>query len=184
MYNLKFKKELSLNKNLSINFFGLKATRSALGFRVNRVDQIDSFGERDLIVGNFNNFGFETKFLSNYKFLRKESIFLLGLKYYNSHNESKQGPGSELSDADFNFYYEQFPFYFNQSTYKYPNKNIAFFGENILKFSENFLVTPGFRVEYINTNSNGSYRRIIRDAGFNVIADDNILKIDQMKGFS
>jgi Fe(3+) dicitrate transport protein len=176
LFNLKFKKELSLNKNISINFFGLKATRSALGFRVNRVDQIDSFGERDLIVGNFNNFGFETKFLSNYKFLRKESIFLLGLKYYNSHNESRQGPGSELSDADFNFYNDQFPFYFNQSNYKYPNKNIAFFGENILKFAENILVTPGFRVEYINTNSNGSYRRIIRDAGFNVIADDNIFE--------
>ena len=45
LYNLKFKKELSLNKNLSINFFGLNATRSALGFRVNRVDQIDSFEE-------------------------------------------------------------------------------------------------------------------------------------------
>ena len=53
---------------------------------------------------------------------------------------------------------------------------MAFFGENILEFTENILVTPWFRVEYINTNSNGSYRRIIRDAGFNVIADDNIFE--------
>ena len=61
-----------------------------------------------------------------------------------------QGPGSNLSNADFNLYFDEFPNYNNQSVYKYPNQNISFFGENIIKLSEKLSLTPGFRLDYIN----------------------------------
>ena len=83
MYNLKFKKEFSNDTNFSFSFFGLEAKRNSLGFRTNRVSQVDSGEERDLIKGDFSNFGFESRLLTNYSLLNKKSLFLLGLKYYN-----------------------------------------------------------------------------------------------------
>ena len=174
LYNLKFDYDFDLKKSLTISFFGLNAVRNALGFRVNRVDQIDSNGPRDLISGDFNNFGLETKFLNNYNLFNKNAIFVLGSKLYFATNYSKQGPGSDLSNADFTFYNDNFPTYSNQSDYKYPNKNISFFGENIINISDNLSVTPGFRLEYINTKARGKYERIVQDAAQNVIQHDTI----------
>ena len=57
LYNIKLLKKINDRTNFSFQFFGLDASRKALGFRVNRVSQIDSNDQRDLIVGNFNNFG-------------------------------------------------------------------------------------------------------------------------------
>ena len=174
LYNLKFDYDFDLKKSLTISFFGLNAVRNALGFRVNRVDQIDSNGPRDLISGDFNNFGLETKFLNNYNLFNKNAIFVLGSKLYFATNYSKQGPGSDLSNADFTFYNDNFPTYSNQSDYKYPNKNISFFGENIINISDNLSVTPGFRLEYINTKARGKFERIVQDAAQNVIQHDTI----------
>ena len=174
LYNLTFNHNFRPNKSFSINLFGLNAKRYALGFRVNRVDQIDSNGPRDLIYGDFKNMGLETKFLNNYKLFQKESIFVLGSKLYFANNESQQGPGSDMSDADFHFYNDEFPNYNNQSSYKYPNQNISLFGENIIKISNKISVTPGFRLEYINTKAKGNFERIIQDAALNVIQHDTI----------
>jgi Fe(3+) dicitrate transport protein len=176
LYNLRFDHEFDLKKSFSISFFGLNSVRNALGFRVNRVDQVDSNGPRDLISGDFNNFGLEAKFLNNYKLLNKESIFVLGSKLYYATNYSRQGPGSDLSDADFSFYNDTFPTYSNQSNYKYPNNNISVFGENIINISDKLTITPGFRLEYINTRARGQFERIILDAAQNVIQHDTILE--------
>ena len=176
LYNLRFDLEFDLKKSFSVSFFGLNAVRNALGFRVNRVDQVDSNGPRDLISGDFNNFGFEAKFLNNYKLFNKESIFVIGSKMYYATNYSRQGPGSDLKDADFGFYNDTFPSYTNQSNYKYPNKNISFFGENIININDELTITPGFRLEYINTQARGQFERIILDAAQNVIQHDTILE--------
>ena len=174
LYNLTFNHNFRPNKSFSINLFGLNAKRYALGFRVNRVDQIDSNGPRDLIYGDFKNMGFETKFLNNYKLFQKESIFVLGSKLYFANNESQQGPGSDMSDPEFHFYNDEFPNYNNQSSYKYPNQNISLFGENIIKISNKMSITPGFRLEYINTKAKGNFERIVQDAALNVIQHDTI----------
>lgn len=174
LYNVKFEKSFNKKTNFLFQFFGLDATRKALGFRVNRVSQIDSNDERDLIDGDFNNYGFESKLLREYKFFDKDAVFLLGLKYYKSDNSAKQGPGSANSDADFGFYTESYPYYSNQSSYRYPNTNVAFFGENIFKISDKLSIIPGFRLEYINTKSEGSYKEILLDAAFNVLSDKTI----------
>tara|TARA_B100000927_G_scaffold291307_1_gene292828 strand:- start:20375 stop:22789 length:2415 start_codon:yes stop_codon:yes gene_type:complete len=172
LYNLKYNYKISTNSNFSFNFFGLDAKRNALGFRTNRVDQIDYGEERDLIKGRFRNFGFETRYINNYTFLKKKSYLLIGAKYYNSFSESTQGPGSSSKKADFKFDYLNFPNYVNQSEYSYPNFNLAFFGENIFYLNENFSVTPGFRFENINTNLDGYYRKINLDAAGNTIYNE------------
>lgn len=183
VYNLKFKKSFNSNTNFMFQVFGLDASRKALGFRVNRVSQIDSNEERDLIIGDFNNYGFETKLLSEYDLLNTDAVFLLGLKYYKSKNTSRQGPGSADIDPDFDFYSDLYPYYSNQSSYLYPNTNVAFFGENIFQISDKLSITPGFRLEYINTNADGYYKQILLDAAFNVISDKTINEIRTNKRF-
>ena len=169
LFNLKIKHKVNDKSNLSLSFFGLDAERNSIGFRTNRVDQIDPYTERDLIKGNFNNHGIEIKLLNNYNFLNKKNVFVIGGRYYRSKSTSKQGPGSDLEDADFNFYLNKFPNYTNQSDYVYPNKNFAFFGENIIYISEKFSLTPGVRYENILTKSIGSFKQINLDAAGNVI---------------
>ena len=172
LYNFKLESDLNKNTSLGINFFGLNAKRKSLGFRSNRVDQIDPLQERDLIFGDFNNFGLESKLLTKYKILDKKSIFLLGLKYYNSNNTGEQGPGINNSEPNFNFQYDLFPNYRYQSFFTYPNLNFSLFGENIFYLSDKLSITPGFRYENIKTESDGYYRNLNFDAAGNVILNE------------
>ena len=169
LYNTKIDYQFSDNSNFNFNFFGLKAQRNALGFRSNRVSQIDSDSERDLIKGDFQNFGFETRWLKKYKISKYNSVFLVGNKFYKSINTSQQGPGSNSSGPEFNFRLDEYPNYSLQSNYNYPNENISFFTENIFYLSDNFSITPGARYEFIKTATDGSYKKINTDAAGNVI---------------
>ena len=181
LYNLKYIYKVNDGLNLSLNFFGLEAKRNSLGFRTNRVDQIDPGEERDLIKGDFSNYGFEGRILKNYKIKNKKNYLLLGFKIYNSNSMSEQGPGSGNSTADFEFDFNNYPNYVNQSKYRYPNKNFALFGENIFYLNENLSITPGFRYENIVTKNIGFYRRINTDAAGNVIYNERFDENDSRK---
>ena len=172
LYNLKYNIQINNSANFSFNLFGLEATRDALGFRTNRVDQIDPGEERDLIKGKFSNIGLEIRYLREFMINSLKNISLIGIKYYKSGSKSEQGPGSSNEFADFSFDYVSYPNYVNQSNYKYPNTNFAIFGENIIYLNEKISITPGFRAENIKTNSEGFYRKINLDAAGNVIYNE------------
>lgn len=174
LYNLKLSHDFNKNTKFTFNAFGLNAARNALGFRSNRVDQVDPGTERDLIKGDFNNYGAEARLLSTYKLGHKKSIFLIGSKFYRANNTSTQGPGSNNSDADFNFRFDEFPNYTNQNDFVFPNLNVSLFGENILYVNDQLSITPGFRLEYIKTESDGFSREIRTDGAGNVIFNEQI----------
>lgn len=174
LYNVRLDHEFSENTNFSFSAFGLDASRSSIGFRSNRVSQIDPGGPRDLIVGNFNNYGFETRIVSKYQLAGKDATFLLGSKYYRAQNESQQGPGSDGSNDNFEFQTDRFPNFATQNQFDYPNRNLSFFGENILYLTDNLSITPGFRFEYIKTESDGFFQRINTDAAGNVILNQRV----------
>jgi Fe(3+) dicitrate transport protein len=174
LYNLKFAHKFSEQTNFTFNFFGLNASRDALGFRTNRVNQVDPGNERDLIKGDFNNFGFESRLLTKYKAFDKNAAFLIGAKFYKADNNQEQGPGTDGIGPDFNFATNDFPNYPDQSEFDLPNINLALFGENIFYVTDQFSVTPGFRFEYIKTQSEGFFKRINTDAAGNVILEETI----------
>jgi Fe(3+) dicitrate transport protein len=164
LYNLKLAHKFSNKTNFTFNFFGLNAARNSIGYRTNRVSDVDDLeAPRDLIKGKFRNFGFETRLLHKYRFFDKKNTFLIGAKYYNAKNTDRQGPGTIDSDANFNFDSTQFDTYGSQSDFTFPNQNIAVFGENIIYINEKLSITPGFRYEYIKTETEGEYTNI----GFN-----------------
>tara|TARA_B100001059_G_scaffold172826_1_gene173011 strand:+ start:5590 stop:7998 length:2409 start_codon:yes stop_codon:yes gene_type:complete len=176
LFNTKVQYELTEKTKLSLSFFGLDANRNALGYRTNRVNQSDIGGVRDLIRGDFRNYGLESKVLYRYKLFNKSTAFVFGFKHYKSKNKSSQGPGSDNSDADFEFYTSDFPYYKNQSEYVFPNLNNTFFIENLFYINDKLSITPGLRYEFIKTESDGFYRQINLDAADNPIFDTTIFK--------
>ncbi|KAA1243926.1 TonB-dependent receptor [Aquimarina sp. RZ0] len=186
LYALKLTHEFSDATDFSLYLFGLDASRSALGFRgipgrlntnpITDVDEVDSSGNfvnsRDLIVDNFRNWGAEARLLTRYQLWDKESVFLIGSKYYQAANNSRQGAGGLGTGPDFDFQDAIFLDYPNQSSFDFPNFNIAVFGENIFNFSDKFSVTPGFRFEHIKTESEGSFNQVIFDNAGNPIANN------------
>lgn len=172
LYNLKWSHKISNKSNLTFNFFGLNASRKSVGYRVRRVDLPDTGEARELLIGDFNNFGLETRFLSSYTILGKKATYLIGSKIYKADNTGYQGPGSDSSDANFNRAIEQFPNYRVQGDFKNPNLNLALFGENIFYVTKNFSITPGARFEYIKTESQGVSKKVNFDAAGNPIGDE------------
>ena len=179
LYNFKLKYRQSQNTLHTLSIFGLDAERFAIGYRSNRVNQEDPMIERDLIYGKFDNYGAEYKTLFKKELNNIKTASLIGLKFYKSKNTSQQGPGSENSDADFNFYPNLFPAYSSQSSYKYPNTNIALFGESILYLNESLSITPGLRIEYIDTKTDGNYNKMLFDNANNLIFDTVIYNKNQ-----
>lgn len=172
LFALRLKHQFTEKANFSLQLFGLDAGRKALGYRANRVSSADTPGTaRDLILGDFVNWGAEARYLQKYNLKGHENALLLGVKYYQARNTAIQGPGSSGSGPDFTLATDEFPYYNNQSDYVYPNLNLAFFGENIFHLSPKFTVTPGFRFENIRTEADGYYRRINTDQAGNIILD-------------
>lgn len=175
LFALRLKHHFDHDADFSLQLFGLDASRKTVGYRSNRVTNPDVIGTvRDLIVGDFINWGAETRYLKKYKIKDNGSAFLIGAKYYQSNNAGIQGPGSAGSDANFNLAIDQFPNYASQSNYKYPNLNFSVFGENIFKISSQFSITPGFRFEKIRTQAIGYFQKINVDLAGNVILNETI----------
>ena len=177
LFALKFNHKFENNADFSLQLFGLDAFRKAVGYRSNRVSNPDTEGTvRDLIIGDFVNWGAETRYLKRYNFFGNSNALLFGAKYYKARNTGLQGPGSSGSDANFNLAIDEFPLYASQSDYIYPNQNYSLFGENIFKIRSNFSITPGFRYEKIKTQARGYYRKIVLDLAGNVILDEQIFE--------
>ncbi|MBF24895.1 MAG: TonB-dependent receptor [Flavobacteriales bacterium] len=178
LYNFQLSYKFSKSTSIYFSNYILDAHRFSIGFRSNRVDQIDSFEERDLIKSTFNNIGFESKLIHHFTAFKRNMTFLLGAKIFNGSNSSEQGPGSSGVDADFNLYSNMYPNYHSQSNYSNPNWNYSLFSEQIISLNDKMYLTPGFRLEYIKTSSDGYFREINTDAAENVIMN-NIIYTNQ-----
>jgi Fe(3+) dicitrate transport protein len=164
---IQFDYEFDARTKLNTRFFGLLASRQALGF-LGQINRIDLLEERTLIAGQFKNFGNETRFLKVYKVKDMTWANVSGLRYYQGYNKSEQGFASDSSDADFNYLN---PENLENSSYEFPSKNISLFTENMFRINNKLSITPGVRFEHISTNANGYYRSMVEDLAGNIIFD-------------
>jgi Fe(3+) dicitrate transport protein len=182
LWSLQLEHKFSTKTDFSFQLFGLDAERNALGFRGdpqrperNPITEPDDPSlTRDLIKGRFKNWGAEARLLNRYTIGSKDAIFLIGSKFYQANNRSRQGAAQPGTAADFSFANEAFPSYPNQSDFDFPNRNLAVFGENIFFLNDRWSVTPGFRFEYIKTESEGDYTSIRYDNAGNEIFRQNL----------
>jgi Fe(3+) dicitrate transport protein len=175
MLAVHFDHHFNASSDFNLRFFGLSAHRYSVGFRPNRVATIDDNGERDLIKGEFTNWGTEARYLKRYNLGKKQSVLLVGGRYYHGFNHSQQGQGSTGKDANFSFLE---PDRFITYDYEFPNRNVSLFAENIFYLGEKLSITPGVRFEYISTKADGFYGNIQRDLAGNVI---NITRTDEFR---
>ena len=164
---LHFDHKFDTHNELNIRLFGLMAYRYSVGFRPNRVASVDDNSERDLIKGDFANWGAEIRYLKRYEAAGRQLVLLLGSRFYKGFNHSVQGFGSTGKDANFRFIESEQAI---TSDYRFPNKNVSLFAENILYIGDKLSVTPGLRYEYIYTTATGFYGNLTRDLAGNIIA--------------
>ncbi len=147
--------KLGEHTNLNCRNFALISNRKALG-NLSYINAPDNMGERDLLYDDYKNYGNETRLIHSYQFLNgQKSTILVGIRLYQGLTLRKQGRGNSASDANFTF---NNPDNLEYSNHQFPNTNLSFFAENVFKISPKFSITPGLRIEYIKTNTEGYYR--------------------------
>jgi Fe(3+) dicitrate transport protein len=152
---------------LETKVFKLLASRDALGF-LGQADRPDPQGERDLISSSFNNLGLETRLIKKREVENGFRVFATGFRLYNGESNTIQGLGALGDEDDFTFNDEILT---EKSDYDFPNMNVAAYFQTLLPISNRLSITPGLRYEYIKTESEGSFRNIVRDGANNVIED-------------
>lgn len=168
LYAMHLDHKFDASNEFNLRVFGLSANRYTVGFRPNRVETIDYGTEpRDLIKGDFENWGAEARYLKRYNLFNKSGVLLVGSRYYHGFNHSVQGQGTTGKDADFNFVN---PETFTLNDYTFPNRNASLFVENIFKITDQLSVVPGLRYEFINTKATGYYGAIAYDLAGNIIS--------------
>lgn len=166
LFALHIDHKFSPSSEFNIRLYGLSAYRYSVGFRPNRVATIDDNSERDLIKGDFQNWGGEARYLKRYSIGKMPSVMLVGSRYYHGFNHSTQGLGSTGKGADFNYINgDEYITY----DYRFPNRNVSIFAENILYVHDKVSLTPGIRYEHISTTADGYYGTIYKDLAGNII---------------
>lgn len=155
---LNYNWDINRTTTLDIKAFKVDADRLALG-NLEKISRVDDGQERQLIAGNFSNFGSELRLLKRYPIGKKMlGITAAGARYYQGTTHSRQGLGTDGSDPNFVFLN---PDNLEGSNYSFPSENISAFAENILRINKKLSVSAGIRYEYINTSAVGSYREQI-----------------------
>ena len=79
LHNTKLNYNINKKTRLHLIFSYFDAHRFAIGFRDNRVDQIDPLTERDLIKVFLKNYGYELRYIKKFNFYKEnKSVLLLG----------------------------------------------------------------------------------------------------------
>jgi len=163
---------ISEKSKLNVRTFGLISGRDALG-NLEQIDRIDNpTSKRTLISDRFNNFGIETRYLNYFDFLGDKSALVLGARYYNGLTDRKQGNANASADPDFSFLN---PEDLEDFDYDFPSTNVSFFAENLINLSSKLSVTPGVRLEHIQTDAVGSWKQIVRDFAGNIETENTFL---------
>ncbi len=151
--------KISNQSSLNFRTFGLFAKRQSLGYlgSANRSD--DETLNRDLIYGNFQNFGAELRYMFRYNIAGRRNILLTGGRANKGNTVSRQGSANSSSDPDFLFLNETA----DKSDYSFDNINYALFAEQIIYLSEKLTLTPGVRYEYIDTRADGRYYSYLKN---------------------
>jgi Fe(3+) dicitrate transport protein len=160
---------------LSSKTFGLLAQRQSLGV-LSPINVIDFGKTRDLISGDFKNLGNETRLSHRYELPMLRDLpqtVAIGFRAYKGTTTAQQGDAADGTGtaADFRF---TNPANVEKSDFTFPNYNFAFFAENIIRITPKWSITPGFRIENIQTFGSGYYRQRVFDAAGNVVADKKI----------
>jgi Fe(3+) dicitrate transport protein len=153
----------SLTK-INVKLFHTLSQRNSIGYLkdINLSDSYNgsSFNNRQIDRDWYNNLGLEARMLRQYSLLGQKSAISLGFRAYTGHTTRKQSAvGTTGSDYDLTIAMQQTS---SNGLFDYKKElnlstlNAAVFTENLFQLTERFSITPGLRIEYINTGAKGT----------------------------
>ncbi len=158
---------LSLNYNynahttLSVKIFGTSAQRNSVGYTkpIQIADSINlnsgTYNNRQVDKDGYQNIGTEVRFLKKYRLLKNISALAAGIRLYKGHTLRLQsGIGSTGSDMDFRIAAKSTGKDYAKEL-SFTTSNMALFAENMFKLSPRFSITPGLRLEILNSGISG-----------------------------
>jgi Fe(3+) dicitrate transport protein len=148
--------------------FGLMAGRQSLG-NLAPANNVDFGQNRDLISGTFNNIGNETRVLHQYNLGGYRNSVAIGGRVYRGITTARQGEANNGQNDDFQFLR---PDNVEKSDYRFPNFNYAAFAENIFWITPKWTLTPGIRLENIQTFADGYFQQRVFDFAGNLISEN------------
>ena len=137
-------------------FFGTIGNRNSVGFlqSITTKDSINTatgnFNNRTVNLDQYRNYGFESRFISDYQLGKLTNTFSGGIRLYTG-TTSRQADGKGTTGAGYDI----------TVTGNYPkdiefnSKNAAAFAENIFRLTDKFLIIPGIRYEWLQGSSAG-----------------------------
>jgi Fe(3+) dicitrate transport protein len=155
---------------LNIRSFGLISARDALG-NLEQIDRLDDpSSNRTLVSDQFQNYGTEARLLHHFNIFGRKSALLVGGRYYKGLTDRMQGDASPTVDADFAFLN---PENVEDFDYLFPSRNYSFFVENVINISDQISITPGVRLEHIETDAVGTWKQVIRNFSGDIVVENS-----------
>ena len=159
--------EITDSTKLNIRTFGLISGRDALG-NLQQIGVLDNPDQpRTLITDEFQNIGSEARLLHSYALKSKTSTAVLGYRIYKGITYRAQGAASANDLPEFELLNPDSPEEFD---YRFPSANHAFFAENLISLTSKLSLTTGARVEYIQTDAEGTWNLNRYDFAGNLIS--------------
>ncbi len=153
--------KLSSLTKLNLRAFGLFASRQSLG-NLQAINRPDYGTARDLIQGRYANVGSELRLLHRYELGKRISALVTGVRVYRGQTSQQQGLSNEGTSGTWqDFTLAEASQGILRSDYQFPSWNLAAFAENLFSISERFSMTPGLRLEYIQTQAEGYYQDLL-----------------------
>jgi Fe(3+) dicitrate transport protein len=149
---------------IGLKIFYTNAQRNSIGFLKDIFvpDSLNGsfYNNRQVDRDWYNNIGGELRFLQKYNLLSNESALSAGIRVYSGETTRKQGGvGSVNSDFNLEIVSRQTS---NLGSFDYKRelnfttRNGAAFIENMFQLTKRLSITPGVRLEYINSGAFGS----------------------------
>lgn len=152
---------------ISLKLFYINAQRNSIGFLrdVFVPDSLNGkyYNNRQIDRDFYNNIGGELRFLQKYNLFGNESALSTGIRDYSGETTRKQGGiGSVHSDFDLEVVSRQtstLGSFDYRRELNFTTRNGAAFVENMFQLTKRLSVTPGVRLEYINSGAFGTIDR-------------------------
>lgn len=152
---------LSKNSLLTVNLSGIIGERNSVQFiTLPTVDDtintaIANYNPRQVDRDYYHSYSGEIRLLQHYSLLKNQSHLAVGIRYGNSRTLRKQkGKGTSNTDFDLSLISP----YDIDLTFK--TTNYSLFAENVFNLTSNFSVTPGFRLESVDTDMSGFIKNL------------------------
>lgn len=157
--------------------FFLAASRQSLG-NLQAINRPDYGTARNLIQGNYANIGTELRLVHRYELGEQVSALVTGIRLYRGQTQQRQGFSNDGRTGTWaDFVLAPAAKGILQSDYQFPSFNGAAFAEHLFAITKQWSVTPGVRLEYIQTQAQGYYQDLVvvpSRTGFDTLRNDAI----------